>query len=149
MDIFNEKDYICKFFYCKYDYAHTSDYIQRISADMYRKELKIEILNKTGSVIDVFGYKLSQKMDKLLPLIKWEDFEKARDISGWNLDNNGYRDGWWYEFVCMNESGNPLIRNYLDVTFEEQKSPAYEKLLSWVIRECSEKKEIKKYNLIW
>ena len=83
-------------------------------------------------------------------MIRWELFEKTRDISGWDLQNNwGYSDGWGYEFLCMNESGKPLIRNRIDVTFNEKNKPAYEKLLDWVIREYAEKEELKKYKLLW
>lgn len=147
---FNAQDYICKFYFMKYDRARTSDYRQRVSANVCLKELKIEIINSSDKVVDVFGYHLDNKFNTLLPLIRWELFEKTRDISGWDLQNNwGYRDGWGYEFICMNESGKPLIRNHIDVTFNEKNKPAYEKLLDWVIREYAEKEELKKYKLLW
>ena len=49
----------------------------------------------------------------------------------------------------MNESGKPLVRNYIDVTFYGKNKPAYERLLDWVIKEYAGKKELKQYNLIW
>lgn len=52
-------------------------------------------------------------------------------------------------YLCMNESGKPLIQNDIDVLFKEKNKPAYEKLLDWIIREYSEKKELKKYKLFW
>ena len=42
-----------------------------------------------------------------------------------------------------------LPQNNLDVLFNEKNKPAYEKLLDWIIREYSEKKELKKYKLFW
>ena len=75
--------------------------------------------------------------------------KKTRDMSGWNLKINGYRDGWGYQFLCMNESGKPLISNNLDVTFSETDKPAYERLLDWVIHEYAKMKVLKSYKLIW
>lgn len=147
---FNSKDYISQFYFMKYDHAITDRYRQKVSANLCLKELKIEILNSGNKVIAVFGYRLDYVFDTLLPLVKWELFEKTRDISGWDLPNNwGYRDGWGYKFLCMNESGKPLIQNNLDVLFNEKNKPAYEKLLDWIIREYSEKKKLKKYKLFW
>lgn len=114
------------------------------------KELKIEIIDESDKVVDVFGYSLEDKMEELLPLLEWKDYEENRDVSGWDMHNDyGYRDGWGFDFLCSNESGNSLIRNHLDVTFAEKYKPAYEKLLEWVISTFSKKKELKKYKLFW
>lgn len=134
----------------KYDHACTSIYKQRISANLFMKELKIEIIDEFDKVVDVFGYSLEDKMEELLPLLEWKDYEENRDVSGWDMHNDyGYRDGWGFDFLCSNESGNSLIRNHLDVTFAEKYKPAYEKLLEWVISNFSKKKELKKYKLFW
>jgi hypothetical protein len=116
---------------------------------LYLKTLTIEIFDENDKFEAVFGYHIDGKMDTLLPLIRWKDFEKTRDVSGWNMENSGYRDGWGYDFLCMNESGNPLIRNHLDVTFKEAYKPAYERLFDWVKQEYFRKKELRKYCLPW
>lgn len=146
---FNPNDYICKFYFLKYDYAKTSNYRQKVSANLYLNELTIEIIDSSNKTIAIYGYPLKNKIKQLLPLIKWEEFEKTRDVSGCDLTINGYRDGWGYQFLCMNESGKPLIRNNLDVTFSETDKPAYERLLDWVIHEYAKKKVLKNYKLIW
>lgn len=150
MNRFQPQKHICKFFFLKYDHAGTSDYRQKISADLYLNELKLEILDAQDNVVDVFGYSLKDKLNGLLPLLRWEDFEKTREISDWGLGNEcGYRDGWGYEFICMNESGKPLIRNYLDMLYKDKDKPAYEKLLTWIIKCYAHKRELKKYALHW
>lgn len=149
LEVFNPKDYICKFYFLKYDYAKTSSYRQKVSANLYLQELTIEIIDSSNRTIAIYGYSLENKMKELLPLIKWEEFEKTRDISGWDLKVNGYRDGWGYKFLCMNESGKPLIRNNLDATFGETDKPAYEHLLDWVICEYSKKNVLRSYKLLW
>lgn len=147
---FNPKDYVCKFYFMKYDHAGTSDYRQKVSADLYLKELKIEIFDSDDKVVDIYGYPLDNKMEILLSLLEWDKFEKNRDISGWDLKSDwNCRDGWGYEFLCINESGNSLIRNWIDVTFKEKDKPAYERLFDWIIREYAQKKELKKYKLVW
>ena len=150
MSPFNTKDYICKFLFSKYDYTSSGTPRQRILGDLYLKEMKIELFDGNNNKIKSFGYSLDDKTEKLLPLLKWEDFERTRDISGWDLNNDcGYRDGWGYEFWCINESGNPIIKNNLDVMFEGKNKPAYEKLLDWLKREYAGKRELKKYKLFW
>lgn len=149
-EVFNPKIHIGKFIYQKYDHCSDSSLRPRITGDLYLRELKIELLNRTGELVNVFGYSLKDKMDALLPLIHWSDFEKTRDVSGWDLSGyNGYRDGWGYEFVCMNESGYPLIKNVLDVLFYDKNKPAYEKLLEWIIENYAGEKELKKKGLVW
>lgn len=142
--------YVSKFYFMKIDHACTSRYRQRVLADLYLKELKIEIFDEFDKMIDTFGYPLETKINELLPLLEWEEYEKNRDKPGWDMKNDyGYRDGWGYDFLCSNESGHSLIRSHLDVTFSEKNKPAYEKLLDWVITNYSNKKEIKKYKLFW
>lgn len=113
------------------------------------KELKVEIMNSRDNIIGVHGFPLDSKIDSLLPFIIWDEFEKTRDVSGWDLESDGYRDGWGYKFICINESGNPMITNYLDVTFHKREKPAYEKLLSWVIDNYAKSPQLKKYDLFW
>lgn len=147
---FNAREYICKFCFTKYDHTGANSFRQRVCCNLYLKELTIEIINPSDKVTDVFGYRIDNKIKSLLPMLKWELFERMRDKSGWELPNvSGYRDGWGYEFLCMNESGKPLVRNYIDVTFYGKNKPAYERLLDWVIKEYAGKKELKQYNLIW
>lgn len=149
-EAFNSKYHIGKFIYQKYDSYISSTLRQRITGDLYMKELKIELLDREGNLVHVFGYSLEDKMDTLLPLLHWDDFEKTRDISGWDLPGDiGYRDGWGYEFVCMNEGGNPLIKNELNIIFYGKKKPAYEKLLDWIVETYAGKKELKKKKLVW
>ena len=73
---FNPKDYICKFYFLKYDYTKTSNYRQKVSANLYLNELTIEIIDSSNKTIAIYGYPLKNKMKQLLPLIKWEEFEK-------------------------------------------------------------------------
>lgn len=73
---FNSKDYISQFYFMKYDHTITDRYRQKVSANLCLKELKIEILNSGNKVIAVFGYRLDYVFDTLLPLVKWELFEK-------------------------------------------------------------------------
>lgn len=149
-EVFNPQYHICKFIYQKYDRFSSFDLRQRITGDLYLRELKIELLDKEDKPVYVLGYSLRDKMDVLLPLIHWSEFEKTRDISGWDLPGiAGYRDGWGYEFVCMNESGYPLITNELSVIFYNKKKPAYEKLLDWIIENYTGEEELKKKGLIW
>lgn len=150
---FDPQKHICKFFYYmeyEYDNPNWIEYRQRISADLYLQELKIEIVAPWNKVVAVYGYSLEDQMQALLPLIEWEKFEKTRDVSGYNLcHNGGYRDCWHYNFLCLNESGKPPIRNQLDVLFSGKHKPAYEKLLAWIIPQYKNKKEFKKYHLVW
>ena len=150
MEIFDPKTHICKFSFTKFGHCHASDYLQTIRADLYQKELVIDIYSHDGTLIESFGFSLSSKLSSLLPLLHWEDYEKYRDISGWDLAYDGYRDGWGYNFACLNESGNSLLQNHLDVTFSKRDDkPAYEKLLSWVKNNYTDVKELKPYQLFW
>lgn len=150
MNYFDPKKHICKFYFMKKEHLLEGGYRQQVSADLYLKELKIEIIDEFDKTVAVFGYSLEDKMEELLPLLEWKDYEKNRDVSGWDMHNDwGYRDGWGYDFLCSNESGNSLIRAHLDVTFAEKHKPAYEKLLDWVCLNYSKLKEFKKYRLIW
>ena len=149
-EAFNPRYHIGKFIYQKYDSYISSTLRQRITGDLYLKELKIELLDRDGNLVHVFGYSLEDKMDTLLPLLHRDDFEKTRDVYGWDLPGDtGYRDGWGYEFVCMNEGGNPLIKNELNVIFYDRKKPAYEKLLDWIVETYAGEKELKKKKLVW
>jgi len=150
MNAFDPKKHICKFYFMKTGYISEGSYVQCVSADLYLKELKIEIIDAFDKVVDVFGYSLEDKMEELLPLIEWKDYEKNRGISGWDMHNDGgYRDGWGYDFMCSNESGYPLIKAELNVSFAEKYKPAYEKLLDWVYENYGKEKELKKYIIWW
>ncbi|MGN1103205.1 MAG: hypothetical protein ACI4RG_13485 [Huintestinicola sp.] len=81
MEQYNSEKYITKFFFEKIDHFHTSDYRQKVSANIVMKELQIEIFNSQDNVIAVYGFSLDNKMSSLLPFIRWDEFEKTRDIS--------------------------------------------------------------------
>jgi hypothetical protein len=147
-DVFNTKDYICEFYFVKTGLIFDG-YYQKIFVDLCLKTTTIEIFNADRKFETVRRYNLDEKMDTLLPLVRWKDFEETRDSSGWYMRNSGYRDGWGYEFQCKNESGRPPIKNHLDVIFNKSHKPAYEKLLDWVKQEYSNRKEFKKYMLLW
>ncbi len=142
-EVFDPKFHVAKFIYQKYSDWFSSALRQKITGDLYLRELKIELLDRKDEPVHVFGYSLENKMDELLPLVHWNDFEKTRVVSGWGLPgHNGYRDGWGYEFVCMNESGYPLIKNELNVIFPDKKKPAFEKLLGWIIENYAREKKL-------
>lgn len=146
---FDPKKHVAKFYFDP-QFMWRQPYIQEISGNLYMKELTISIRNFHGDDIETFGYSLENKMNVLLPLLRWENFEKLRDVDGWDDPNNcGYRDGWGYRFVCMNESGHPMISRYLDVVFEKEYEPADERLLRWLKDWYANRKELKQYNLIW
>lgn len=146
---FDPKEHIAKFYF-KPLFTWHQPYVQEISGNLYTKELTIRISDFQGCEVDALGYSLENKMNALLPMLRWEKFEKLRDVSGWNAPNHcGYRDGWGYRFVCMNESGHPMISRYLEVLFEKEHEPADERLLRWLEREYANRKELKQYNLIW
>ena len=87
---------------------------------------------------------MGEYVTQIIPLLLWDDYEKYRDISGWDLNNNGgYRDGWGYKLLCMGESGHPLLQFRLGVLFDEKKKPVYEKLLDFIIANFAGKKELK------
>lgn len=146
---FDPRKHVAKFcFEPRFMWRQT--YIQEISGNLYVQELMIEILDFQGNSVDTFRYSLKNKMNVLLPLLRWENFEKLRDVVGWNDSNySGYRDGWGYRFVCMNESGNPMVSRYLDVIFEKEYEPADERLLRWIKNWYANRKELKQYNLQW
>ena len=149
MNIFDPQTHICKFFFLQYGYSNPGRYRQQISADLYLNELKIEILDSQDNVVDVFGYSLKDKLSSLMPLLRWEKFEKARNLSDCDHDICGYRDGWGYEFICMNESGMPLIKHHLNMIYDDDDRPACETLLAWIIKCYAQKRELKKYDLVW
>lgn len=149
MEQYNTEKHVTKFIFEKIDHFHIGEYRQKVSANIIMKELQIEIINSRNTIIAVHGFSLDNKMGSLLPFIRWDEFEKTRDVSGWDLENDGYRDGWGYKFICINESGKSMITNYLDVTFHKKEKPAYEKLLSWIINNYSNSRLLKEYNLFW
>lgn len=146
---FDEKTHICKFYFKKYDQYPSTTLRQYISGDLYQNELKIQLLDRDDNIIHSFGFRLEEQLGKLLPLLRWEDFEKTRESGIVEQKSIGYRDGWGYHFLCMNESGNSLIQNNLDVLYKEKDKPAYEKLLAWIVEEYSKREELKKIKLFW
>ena len=42
-----------------------------------------------------------------------------------------------------------MIKNKLDVVFDDKKKPAYEKLLDWIVEKYAGEKELKKKRLVW
>lgn len=146
---FDPQKHVAKFCYEQRTLWRQS-YLQSITGNLYSKELTIEIWNFQGGIVDTFGYSLENKMNVLLPLLKWENFEKLRDANGWDDPNHcGYRDGWFYRFVCMNESGNPMITRCLDVIFEKEHEPADERLIRWIKNWYANRSELKQYHLLW
>ena len=149
MEEFDPQKHVAKFYYEQRTMWRQS-YLCSIAGNLYLKELTIEVWNFQGSIVDTFGYSIENKMNVLLPLLRWENFEKLRDVNGWDdLDYCGYRDGWGYRFACMNECGKPMISRYLDVIFEKEHEPADEKLLRWIKNWYSNRKELKEYRLLW
>lgn len=154
MEVFDPKVHVCKFFFQQHDIhaeVWNARLLQKISGDLYQNELKIELLDGKGNAKMMFGYKLEEpELAELLPLLHWEDFEKNRDGAERGYKRSaGYRDGWGYEFVCLNESGAPLISDYMTEIFQEKYKPADEKLLDWIIDQYSKLPEYKKLHLLW
>ena len=151
MDKFNSNNHICKFYFEQYNYFPDMELYQSIECNLFLQELIIKLKKRrTGEVKEVYGYKLNDKaMTQILPLLRWADYEKERDISGWDKNYAGYRDGWGYEFVCITENGKPMIRFWLNVLFRDKDKPVYEKLLDWIISNYSSRKEFKDKNLFW
>lgn len=154
MEVFNPKVHVCEFYFQQHDtFAEITNerLLQKISGDLYQNELKIELLDGKSNVKKIFVYKLEEpELAELLPLLHWDDFEKTRDGVERDFKRSaGYRDGWGYEFVCLNESGAPLIRDYMTEIFKEKYKPADEKLLDWIINRYSKLSEYKKIRLIW
>ena len=136
---FNKKVHICKFGFESYDHTSLNKVCYNIIGNIYQKEIIFELIDcKNNDMIDVIGFTISdEKMQSLLPLIRWSDFEKYRNLpSGWEfkMENgcNGYRDGWGYKFWGLSETGDSLIQLNMSCIFLEDKLPAYEKLLKWV-----------------
>ena len=154
MSEFDPRRHICKFGYELYGTSYVGGNPYGIICDLYNKELKVEFYSKqTEEIIEVFGFKFSEaKFNELVELVKWEDFEKYRDISGWdwNIEHqSGYRDGWGYKFWCLSESGLPLIEADLSVTFHKNTQPPYERLFDWIRQNYSTHKSLKNKNMIW
>lgn len=81
----------------KYDHACTSIYKQRISANLFMKELKIEIIDESDKVVDVFGNSLIRNhldvtfAEKYKPayekLLEWviSTFSKKKELKKYKL----------------------------------------------------------------
>ena len=154
MEIFDPKIHVCKFFFQQHDtFAEITNerLLQRISGDLYQNEIKIELMDGKENVKKVFGYILGKvELSELLPLLHWDEFEKTREDSVYRLKySNGYRDGWGYEFACLNEGGYPLIEHWMTDIYDDKYKPAYEKLLDWIINTYSGCSEYKKLRLLW
>ena len=154
MGEFDPCKHICKFGYELYGASWVGITPYNIFCDLYNKELKIEFYSpRSKNVTEVFGFKLSDvKFNELLQLVKWDDFEKYRDISAWDWDfeyQSGYRDGWGYRFWCLSESGLPLIEADVGVTFKENTQPPYERLLDWIHQKYGAHKSLKNKKMVW
>ena len=154
MNEFEPHKHICKFGYKLYGTPYVDGESYAIICDLYNKELKVEFYSKrTEEVTDVFGFKISDtKFNELIKLVKWEDFEKYRDVSSWEWDiqyQAGYRDGWGYRFWCLSETGLPLIEADLSATFRNDVKPPYERLFDWLRHNYSTHKSLKNKNMIW
>lgn len=133
---FNPKEHICKFGFELHDHATGEAVRYNILGDIYQRELVFEFIGQeNGDVVQRYGFPISkEKMETLLPLIRWKDFEKCRDMLEvstrcFKAGNCGYRDGWWYYFWCLSESGMPLIEIDIEYLFDKKQLPAFEKLL--------------------
>ena len=151
--VFDPKIHICKFGFELLDYATFNPLKYNIICDLYQRELTFEFVSKRhGDIVDLIGYKLSdEKMQSLLPLVRWSDFERYRNLpEGWEWEfENGYRDGWGYKFWCLSESGSPLLQIYLSCFFSEENLPAYEKLLEWLRDNYKHKSRLKRREMLW
>lgn len=146
---FDPKVHLAKFYFEQWT-MWREPYLKKISGNLYTNELTIEIRNFQGEIVDVFGYSLKDRISTLLTLVHWEDFEKLRDVVDWESPyERGYRDGWGYRFVCMNESGHPMISRVLQVVFEKGHEPADERLLQWIKNGYAYRKELKQYGSLW
>ena len=148
---FNPKVHICKFGFEKYDYAGTNSYRYNIIADLYLRELTFEFINnRTASVENVVGYVLSdEKLDSLLPLLAWDEYEKYRDCPEQSVTEyvSGYRDGWGYKFWCLSETGDTMIQKDMNFTYKANHKPPYEKLFEWVKHNYCHKKRLRSLKL--
>jgi hypothetical protein len=153
---FNPKVHICKFGFELYDHAEICPQEYKIIVDLYLMEVKILFVNKrTKEIVDAIGFKMSsQELSSLLPLIKWQDFEKIRDLPfEWDWDSKngycGYRDGWEYIFWCLSESGMPMIQKYMNTLFDEKMLPPHEKLMKWLRINYSSKVGKENKKVVW
>ena len=142
--------YISKFWFVKTGYIGEK-YFQRISCNLLKSELTIEILDENGKQQEVFGYVMnSSELKELLLLSRWEDFEKYRDKTELEMPMAcGYRDGWGYKFICISQNGRPMIRLNLGFIYSKENQPPQEKLLDWIIRHYSKRKEFRNKHLLW
>lgn len=139
MQEFNPKVHICKFGFELYDHATFNPLRYNVLGNLYEREIIIEFIDKKScEIVDVAGFKISdEKLQTLLPIIRWCEFEKYRDLPArweWDFENGhaGYRDGWWYDFWCLTESGDTLLQIQMTCLFSKNKLPAYEVLLKWL-----------------
>ena len=123
---------------------------------MYQSEIIVEFIDKRScEIVDTVGLKISDgEMQTLLPLIKWCDFEKYRDLPySWKWDfangHDGYRDGWGYAFWCVSESGMPLLQIDMACLFRKEQLPAYELLLKWLRDNYKGKKALRGREMLW
>ena len=141
--------HIAKFYFEQRTLWH-EEYRKSIEGDLCTQELTIKALDFQGNVVETFRFSLKDKMSTLLTLVRWEDFEKLEDFEGWTAPyQTGYRDGWMYRFVCMNERGEPVLSRVLEVRFEKGHEPADESLLRWVKNGYSNRKALKQYGSLW
>lgn len=156
MEIFDPKVHICKFGFELFDHASSDHVRYNMIGNLYEKEIVFEFIDKkTEEIVDVIGYRISEdKMQSLLKIVYWNDYEKYRDLpDGWAWEDvnghAGYRDGWGYKFWCLSESGLPLLQVYMSCIFVDDKLPSYEKLLKWLRDNYSKKKELKDKHMLW
>ena len=156
LEKFDPQKHICKFGFELHDYATQNPNKYNIICNLYQRELSFEFINKRkDEVIDAIGFKLNDsEMNSLLPIVRWEEFEKYRDLPTeweWDFDNGhkGYRDGWGYKFWCLSESGYPLLQIYMSCIFGEDSLPPYERLLDWVRSRYKDNEQLKEKDMLW
>jgi len=68
---FNPQKHICKFYYQRYGVLGSSKYHQNITANLYLRELQIDIVGEDGNIVKSFGYSLEHVMEEILPMLEW------------------------------------------------------------------------------
>jgi len=133
-ETFNPEIHICKF---GFEYCGVRKDSYKIYGNLYLMELSFVFPKES------FGFHISlEQLETLLPLIRWDDFEKIRDYR--ETYQNGYRE-YLLHFWCLSESGNSLIQKYMG----EFSDLPHEKLLDWIRINFGHEKKLRKKMIYW